>query len=115
VNTPPRERRQSARGRVEFRAIPAGAAYYTDANDVRWRIFDCMLVDGRFQRVYLESDAATHRVFARADGGDTLLYRRREREVYNLSPATCERQLGAARPMAAEPPFDATDAEGVGE
>lgn len=113
MNTPPRERRQVVRGRVEFRAQPAGTAYYTDAAGVRWRIFDCVLVDGRFARVYLEAEGATHRVFARADGtGERLLYRRREREVYNISPETCERQIAAARPMAAEPPLEMGETEG---
>lgn len=108
MHTPPKERRQSAQGRVEFRSHPAGTAYYTDATGRRWRIFDCVLSEGVLERVYLEADAATHRVFVdRADR--VLVHHRLRREVFKLSPETCERQLAGAEPL---PPRVRFEAEG---
>lgn len=99
MNTPPRVQRQSATGRVEFRAHPGGAAFYTSVDGTRWRIYDCIYANGALERVYLEADTATHRIFADGESGRRLVYRRRKYEVYKLSPETCVRQLGAAKPL----------------
>lgn len=99
MNTPPRVRRQQTTGRVEFRAHPAGAAFYLAADGTRWRIYDCIFRAGSLERVYLEADAATHRIFSDGESGQQLVHRRRRYEVFKLSPETCERQLAAARPL----------------
>lgn len=111
MNTPPRIQRQTASGRVEFRAHPAGAAFYTSADGTRWRIYDCVFRDGRLDRVYLEADATTHRVFADGETGRRLVHRRRKYEVFKLSPETCERQLAAAKPVGDEGAPDSPDPE----
>lgn len=93
---------------MEFRSVPAGTAYYLADDGQRWRIFDCELRDGLLEHVYLEAESATHRVFS-ASPTKRLLYRRKPDEVFNLSPETCERQLGGARPLKADPPFHALE------
>lgn len=98
MHTPPDVQRQSSTGRVEFRAQPAGAAFYTAGDGRRWRIYDCVFRDGTLERVYLEADAATHRIFADPQTGVRLVHRRRKYEVFKLSPDVCERQLAAAKP-----------------
>lgn len=104
--SPPMERRQQARGRVEFRSRPAGTAYYTDARGERWRIFDCLLLNGALERVYLEADRATHRVFVnRRD--EIFVHHRLRREVFKLSPETCDRQLAGAEPLPPDIRFQA--------
>jgi hypothetical protein len=108
VNTPPRVERQVVSGRVEFRAQPAGAAFYTSADGTRWRIYDCVFREGTLERVYLEADLATHRVFADGETGRRLVHRRRKYEVFKLSPETCERQLASAR-VFGQDPIEASD------
>lgn len=103
--TPPRERRQQAHGRIEFRSHPAGTAYYTDLRGERWRIFDYVQNEGGLERVYLEADRATHRLFVnRVD--DVFVHQRLRREVFKLSPETCERQLAGAEPLPSALRFD---------
>lgn len=83
------------KGRIEFSARPAGAAFYVDTEGTRWRIFDCVARRGGLERVYLESEHATHRVF-QAGAGRQQVYRRARRESFLLSPESCERQLRMA-------------------
>lgn len=109
MNGPPWDERRIAAGRVELRAQPAGSAYYLPLDGESWRIYDCQLVEGLLDRVYLEADIATHRVFAE-HGGRRLLYRRESNESFKLSPRACERQMAAARPLRDEPYFDSSDA-----
>lgn len=94
------------RGRIEFSARPAGAAFYIDKDGTRWRIFDCVARRGGLERVYLENEHATHRVF-QAVGGRQQAYRRARRESFLLSPESCERQLKQSalvrRPLELEP------------
>ncbi len=97
-----------ASGRIEFRARPAGLAFYVAPSGVRWQIFDCVLRDSWLERVYLEADIATHRVFM-GPSGKPEVYQRRRRESFELSPATCARQLHLARRMPAEVQFDPTE------
>lgn len=111
MSGPPWDERRVAAGRVELRSQPAGSAYYVPHDGTSWRIYDCQLVEGLLERVYLEADLATHRVFAEA-GGRRLLYRREPRESFKLSPRACERQLEAARLLRADPHFDSSDAGG---
>lgn len=108
--SPPMERRQQVRGRVEFRSRPAGTAYYTDARGERWRIFDTVFSEGILERTYLEADRATHRVFVnRLD--EVFVHHRLKREVFKLSPETCERQLAGAEPLPSDIRFDLEDDE----
>lgn len=109
MSGPPWDERRIAAGRVELRAHPAGSAYYVPLDGIGWRIYDCRLVDGLLERVYLEAGTATHRVFAEP-GGRRLLYRREPNESFKLSPRVCERQMAAARPLWTEPFFDSSDA-----
>jgi hypothetical protein len=88
---------QAVKGsRLEFRAQPAGSAYFVDASGTRWRIYDCVVRRGRLERVYLESDAATYRVFVAPDGSQEA-YHRGRREAFCLSAEACARQLRQAQ------------------
>lgn len=89
---------RQSRGRVEFRARPAGAAFYIDPSGIRWRIYDCVLRRGRLEHVYLESDAASYRVFVDQDGRQEAYFRGR-REPFTLSPMECDRQLREAKSL----------------
>jgi hypothetical protein len=82
--------------RLEFRARPAGAAYFTDDTGTRWRIYDCVARRGRLERVYLEADAAMYRVFVASDGKQCA-YHRGRREGFHLSAESCARQLHQAQ------------------
>lgn len=92
-------------GRIEFRARPAGMAFFVTPEGERWQIYDCVLRNGWLERVYLESDAATHRVFVGPDGR-SMVHRRRRREPFELSPSICARQLMGAQRMSASWRFD---------
>ena len=78
---------------------------YTDLRGERWRIFDCVQNEGGLERVYLEADRATHRLFVnRVD--DVFVHQRLRRVVFKLSPETCERQLAGAEPLPSALRFD---------
>jgi hypothetical protein len=96
------------RGRIEFRARPAGMAFFVTPKGERWRIYDCVLRNGRLERVYLESDAASHRVFV-ASHGRTLVHCRRRRDGFELSPTACASQLAGAQRMPTSLRFDPGD------
>jgi hypothetical protein len=92
----PAQPAKSAAARLEFYARPAGAAYFVDDSGTRWRIYDCVVRRGRLERVYLESDAATYRVFVAPDGTQEA-YHRGRREPFCLSAEACGRQLRQAQ------------------
>jgi hypothetical protein len=96
---------QAIQGRIEFRARPAGVAFYVTPTGERWQIYDCVQRSGWLERVYLESDAATHRVFVQARGR-RMVHRRRRHEPFVLSPATCALQLATARRLPSTLRFD---------
>lgn len=98
----------SPEGRIEFRARPAGVAFYVVPSGVRWQVFDCVLRNHWLERVYLEADIATHRVFV-GPSGKPEVYRRRRRETFELSPAACARQLSLAYRLADSMNFDPTE------
>lgn len=92
-------------GRIEFRARPAGMAFFVTPAGDRWQIYDCVLRSGWLERVYLESASATHRVFVGANDR-SMVYRRRRREPFDLSPSICARQLTGAQRMSSSWRFD---------
>ncbi len=98
----------SPEGRIEFRARPAGVAVYVAPSGVRWQVFDCVLRNHWLERVYLEADIATHRVFV-GPSGKPEVYRRRRRETFELSPAACARQLSLAHRLADSMNFDPSE------
>ncbi len=98
----------SPAGRIEFRARPAGVAFFVDASGSRWQVYDCVLRNHHLERVYLEADIATHRVFV-GPSGKPEVYRRRRRETFELSPAACARQLALAHRITESMDFDPSE------
>ena len=75
--------------------------YYVEASGEKWRLYDCVMKEGKLRRVDLGSRAAICRVFVSPDK-TRLAYMRRRGEDLPVTAIDCRRMLAAAEYLATE-------------
>lgn len=98
--TPPAGPTNSAVPRVERQLDPTVVLFVAE-DETRFRVMDCIMVNGQLRRLRLESPRATCRIFL-GRRGEMLHYGRKPRETWTISPEALQRQLRAAVPSRTE-------------